>query len=100
MFDFNSIYEVVKKIPAGKVMTYQGVATKAGNPKGSRVVGNALHKNKDRSLIPCHRVVNRNGNLSNSYAFGGITAQRNILEKENVIFKDERTVNLEISLLK
>ena len=65
------IYEAVKKIPAGKVATYGQVAAMAGNPKMSRAVGNALHKNPDPENIPCFRVVNSKGELSGAFAFGG-----------------------------
>ena len=64
------IYEAVKKIPAGKVATYGQVAAMAGNPKMSRAVGNALHKNPDPENIPCFRVVNSKGELSGAFAFG------------------------------
>ena len=55
------IYEAVKKIPRGRVATYGQVAKMAGNPKMSRAVGNALHKNPDPDRIPCYRVVNSKG---------------------------------------
>lgn len=47
---------VVKKIPRGQTLTYAQVATRAGNPKACRAVGNILNKNYDPT-IPCHRVV-------------------------------------------
>ena len=47
------IYEAVKKIPKGRVATYGKVAELAGNPRMSRAVGNALHKNPDPEHIPC-----------------------------------------------
>lgn len=50
------VFEIVKKIPRGKVLTYQEVARRAGNPKASRAVGNILHRNEDLK-IPCHRVI-------------------------------------------
>lgn len=52
------IYEAVKQIPKGCVATYGQVAEMAGNPRMSRAVGNALHKNPDPGHIPCYRVVN------------------------------------------
>ena len=52
------IYEAVKQIPYGHVATYGQVAELAGNPKMSRAVGNALHKNPDPENIHCYRVVN------------------------------------------
>ena len=56
------VYEVVKKIPKGKVLTYKEVAKKAGNILASRAVGNILNKNYDPK-IPCHRVVRSDGKL-------------------------------------
>lgn len=50
------VLEVVKKIPRGKVLTYQEVAKRAGSPKAFRAVGNILNKNFDPQ-IPCHRVI-------------------------------------------
>lgn len=78
------IYEAVKRIPKGKVATYGQVAKMAGNPRMSRAVGNALHKNPDSSTIPCHRVVNSKGELAGSFAFGGEEEQANRLVKEGV----------------
>ena len=56
------VYEVVKKIPKGKVLTYKEVASRAGNVKASRAVGNILNKNHDPK-IPCHRVIRSDGGL-------------------------------------
>lgn len=54
---FELIYDVVRKIPRGCVATYGQIATLAGNPRWSRVVGYALHVNPEPGVIPCHRVV-------------------------------------------
>lgn len=78
------IYEVVKRIPKGKVATYGQVAAMAGNKKMSRAVGNALHKNPEPGIIPCHRVVNSKGILSGEFAFGGMDVQAKLLENEGV----------------
>lgn len=56
------VYEVVKKIPKGKVLTYKEIAKKAGNENASRAVGNILNKNYDPK-IPCHRVIRSDGKL-------------------------------------
>lgn len=78
------IYEAVKKIPKGKVATYGQVAALAGNPKMSRAVGNALHKNPEPGVIPCHRVVDSKGNLAGGFAFGGAEVQAKLLVDEGV----------------
>lgn len=87
---FEKIYDVVKTIPRGKVATYGQVATLAGNPHWSQVVGYALHVNPDQSTIPCHRVVNRFGECSGSFAFGGKGTQQMLLQGEGVRFIDGR----------
>lgn len=82
------IYEAVKKIPKGKVATYGQVAAMAGNPKMSRAVGNALHKNPDPAGIPCFRVVNSKGELSGEFAFGGKGAQQALLQADGIEVTD------------
>ncbi len=57
-----SIYDVVRKIPKGKILSYKEVAISAGCPKAYRAVGNVLNKNYDPK-IPCHRVVRSDGKL-------------------------------------
>lgn len=78
------IYEAVKKIPKGYVATYKQVASMAGNPKMSRAVGNALHKNPDAENIPCYRVVNSKGELAGAFAFGGDNEQQKLLEQDGI----------------
>ena len=94
MNTFEKIYEVVKKIPRGKVATYGQVATAAGNPRWSQVVGYALHSNPSPGEIPCHRVVRKDGRVARSFAFGGEDAQKMILIEEGVSFTDEFTVDM------
>ncbi len=91
---FDKIYDVVSQIPKGKVATYGQVAMLAGNPRWARVVGYALHQNPDRSKIPCHRVVNREGYVAKAFAFGGENEQIRLLKNEGVEVVDGR-VNLE-----
>lgn len=91
---FNKIYEVVRQIPQGKVATYGMIAQLAGNPRWARVVGYALHVNPSPSEIPCHRVVNRMGELSGSFAFGGMGSQRALLEMEGIDFLPDGRVDL------
>ncbi len=89
---FERVYEVVKSIPKGKVMTYGQIATICGNKRMSRQVGWALHANPTPSLIPCYRVVNRFGEVSSAFAFGGANVQRDLLEKEGVVFDEKGCV--------
>ena len=89
------VYDFLKTIPKGKVATYGQIASFLGNKNLSRVVGNILHNNPDPENIPCHRVVNRKGELSNAYAFGGSTAQRKLLEQEGITFEADGTINID-----
>ena len=88
------IYEAVKKIPKGHVATYGQIAEMAGNPRMSRAVGNALHKNPDPLHIPCFRVVNSKGELAGAFAFGGGKAQEELLRADGVEVVDGK-VDLE-----
>lgn len=83
---FTRIYDVVRRIPRGRVCTYGQIALMVGNPRLSRVVGYALHVNPEPGVIPCHRVVNRNGEVSSAFAFGGENVQIQLLENEGVEF--------------
>lgn len=87
---FDLIYDVVKQIPKGKVATYGQVASLAGNRRWARVVGYALHANPDPENIPCHRVVNRLGEVSKAFAFGGENRQIALLESEGVVVEEYR----------
>ena len=91
---FQRVYQVVKEIPRGKVATYGQIAELLNAPNSSRAVGYALHANPDQAHIPCHRVVNRFGEVSRAFAFGGINEQRRLLESEGVKFESDGRINL------
>ena len=81
---FERVYEYVKTVPRGKVVTYGQVAAAIGAPRCARQVGWALHVNPEPGVIPCHRVVNREGRLAPAFAFGGKAVQASLLEAEGV----------------
>ncbi|MGN0612404.1 MAG: MGMT family protein [Porcipelethomonas sp.] len=78
------VYEFLTTIPEGRVVTYGQIAEYLGNKRSARAVGNILHNNPDGDRYPCYKVVDRNGNLSEHYAFGGIEKQKEKLEKEGI----------------
>lgn len=78
------VYEFLTTVPKGKVVTYGQIAEHLGNRKFARVVGNILHNNPDPIKYPCYKVVDRNGNLSDNYAFGGIEKQKQLLERDGI----------------
>jgi len=91
---FSRIYAVVARIPRGKVCTYGHVALLAGNPRWARVVGYALHVNPDPENIPCYRVVNRYGDVSSAFVFGGANQQEWLLKQDGVTFLEDGRVDL------
>ncbi len=96
----NRVYRAVKQIPKGKVSTYKVIADSVSVGKvNPRYVGYLLHNNPDRELIPCHRVVNRKGMVSQKYAFGGWRKQKEKLIYEGVLFVGKKRVDLKRHLL-
>ena len=86
------IYAAVKRIPEGKVASYGQIAMIAGHPGASRFVGQALHRNPEPGVIPCHRVVFKDGSMAPGFAFGGPEIQRQLLEEEGVLFEGGKVV--------
>lgn len=92
---FGKVFEVVAKIPQGKVTTYGHIAHFLGIRMSARMVGWALNSLAfERLDIPCHRVVNRNGELTGARHFPTPRYMREMLESEGVEFLGDR-VNLE-----
>ncbi len=90
------VYNIVRNIPKGYVLTYKAVAQLAevSNP---RQVGHILHLNPFEGEVPCHRVVSSSGKVAKTFAFGGGKAQQKLLEKEGILFIKDK-VNLNIYL--
>lgn len=95
MTTFERVYEAVKLIPRGSVATYGQVAEAIGNKRLSRVVGYALHANPYPGVVPCHRVVMKDGSVCSGFAFGGPDRQAELLHGEGVTFADETHVDME-----
>ena len=89
---FETIYQLTRQIPFGRVTTYGHLARLAGNPRLSRVVGYAMHSAPPD--VPCHRVVNRRGELSAAFAPLGKDTHRALLEAEDVPFLPDGRVDL------
>ncbi len=93
---YEKVYEVVAEIPFGRVTTYGAIARFLGIGGSARMVGYALNKTlrTDGPDLPCHRVVNRLGELSGKAHFGhGV--MESLLQQENITFVDENTIDLE-----
>ncbi len=84
MIEKQKVYDLLLKIPKGRVVTYGMIAEHLGNKKLARAIGNILHENPDGVKYPCYKVVNAEGKLSESYAFGGIERQKELLLRDNI----------------
>ena len=78
------VYQVVRKIPRGKVMAYKIVAKRAGSSGAWRAVGNVLNKNRDPK-VPCHRVIRSDGKIGGYRE--GPKKKKNLLKKEGAIIE-------------
>ncbi len=88
------IYEVVRRIPKGRVATYGQVAALAGYPGHARQVGYALNALPTGTTLPWHRVINARGEVSRRAEPGGELSQRMLLEREGVRFDARGKVKL------
>lgn len=91
---YTKIYAIVREIPAGKVSTYGAIADKIGIRSSARMVGWALNKAAGNTDIPCHRVVNRNGELTGKMHFATPTLMKELLLAEGIDF-DKEAVNMQ-----
>ena len=92
---FDRIWELVRRIPEGKVATYGQLARMAGMPWGARVVGYAMAACPDGNGVPCHRVVDRFGGTKKAFDDYMPDGQRFRLEAEGVLFRPDVTVDME-----
>ncbi len=90
---FDRVFKIVAKIPKGKVTTYGAIAEVCGIKSSARTVGWAL--NGTGGNLPCHRVVNRKGELTGKIHFGDPNLMEELLRYEGVEFDDNGNVKME-----
>lgn len=91
---FERVWAVVAQIPTGRVATYGDIAEYLGRRSAARTVGWALNAAAGSGL-PCHRVVNRNGELTGKRHFETPHVMEERLRSEGVTFVDDARVDLE-----
>jgi methylated-DNA-protein-cysteine methyltransferase-like protein len=97
---YERVYDVVEKIPYGRVTTYGAIARYLGSGRSSRMVGYALNKSlelpadHDKPLLPCHRVVNRLGQLTGRAYFGPGVMEA-LLRQEDIRFIEADTIDID-----
>ena len=93
---FELVYEVAKQIPKGRVTSYGAIAACLGTKLSARMVGWAMNgAGKIKPKIPAHRVVNRNGMLSDKHHFTPAGYMEKMLKKEGIKIKDDTVVDFE-----
>jgi methylated-DNA-protein-cysteine methyltransferase-like protein len=91
---FQSVFEIVRCIPEGRVTNYGAIANALSTPKSSRMIGwamNASHSQK--KPVPAHRVVNRNGRLTGKMHFPTPMAMEEALKKEGIEVVEDKIIN-------
>jgi methylated-DNA-protein-cysteine methyltransferase related protein len=91
---YERVFALVACIPPGRVTTYGGIARAVGHPRAARMVGWALHSCPRELGLPCHRVINRNGELTGRWHWGDPNLMRLLLEDEGVEFDAQERVDL------
>ena len=75
-----AVWEALKELPYGTTTTYSAIAERIGKPKAVRAVGSAIGANPILAIIPCHRVIGKNGKLTGFRS--GLTMKEFLLELE------------------
>jgi len=97
MTSFNDrCYDILKKVPKGRVTTYKAIAEALGT-KAYRAVGNAMKNNPKVVTVPCHRVVNSDGSVG-GYVHG-TEKKIEILKSEGIEITNGKIVNLKRHLI-
>lgn len=88
-----SIIDLVKMIPKGRVTNYGAIARCLGASRSARLVGWTLSNYAGKGKVPAHRVVNRNGLLTGRHHFSPPEKMQQLLEQEGIQVKDNQVVN-------
>ena len=92
---FDRVYEVVKKIPYGRVTNYGSIAKYLGSAKSSRAVGYAMNASHNIADVPAHRVVNKVGLLTGKHHFKGTNLMQQLLESEGIVVIENQIQDFE-----
>ncbi|MGB6094400.1 MAG: MGMT family protein [Moheibacter sp.] len=92
---YDKVYDVVRRIPEGKVTSYGAIAEFLGRKGSARMVGWAMNNAHTQSNVPAHRVVNRNGLLTGKHHFRPPDLMQQLLENEGITVIDDQIQNFE-----
>jgi methylated-DNA-protein-cysteine methyltransferase-like protein len=86
---YEKVYEVVRRVPYGRVTSYGAIARYLGAARSSRMVGYAMNMSHSKE-VPAHRVVNRMGVLTGKHHFPGVHLMQQLLENEGMEVVDDQ----------
>ncbi|NQV02897.1 MAG: MGMT family protein [Bacteroidia bacterium] len=93
---FQSVYDVVRLIPFGRVTSYGAIAEYLGSRGSARMVGWAMNaSHAEVANVPAHRVVNRNGMLTGKRHFGAPAIMEQLLKSEGIEVRDDQIVDFD-----
>lgn len=89
-----AVWQALAQVPYGTTLSYQELAQRSGHPQACRAVGTACSNNPINLIIPCHRIVNKNGTAGNYR--GGAERKKSLLllEKDNLPLFSRSVINL------
>lgn len=90
---YEKVYEIVRKIPVGKVTSYGAIAEVLGRKGSARMVGYAMNNAHSAADVPAHRVVNRNGLLTGKHHFSPPSLMQQLLENEGIEIENDKIQN-------
>lgn len=76
-----SVWQALQTIPYGETTTYSALAEKIGRPTAARAVANAVGRNPNQIVVPCHRVLHKDGSIGGYH--GGLPLKRQLLALES-----------------
>ena len=92
---YSDIYQIVKKIPFGRVTSYGAIAQALGSKGSARIIGFAMNRSHNITDIPAHRVVNRVGVLTGKHHFKSINEMEYLLTQEGIIVVNNKIQNFQ-----
>jgi len=88
--DKELVYSLTKQVPKGRVTSYGGLAAAIGRPESARAIGSIMHVNPYAPVVPCHRVVHKDGRIGGFGDRRGVAKKIELLASEGVRVKDGR----------
>lgn len=88
------VYEESRKLASGELITYSELARRIGAPAATRAVGRALGSNPIAIIVPCHRIIGKNGSMTGFSAYGACNTKLKLLSIEKAISSDKIPASL------